>query len=128
MIRDYAGDEHPEFHRVVQFLQMAEFVYDDVVRKMQRQQRDAIIKIQILLLGAAPPPGFLIADGDAVECKMIRRIQFLDAAAYQRVRMRAIMPVCGAVPMARKMWTSHMSVDNCSFVFYFFSSILELYG
>jgi hypothetical protein len=41
---------------VVELLEVAELVYDDIIHEHFWKKRDAVIEIEIPFLGAAPPP------------------------------------------------------------------------
>ena len=63
--RDCKLHEIPECAAVMQFLQMAQFMHDDVVAEFGRQVEDAIVEVEILARRAASPSRTGVADGQA---------------------------------------------------------------
>ena len=49
---------------MIELFEMAKLVDNDIVQIFFRQMDDPIVEIEIALLTATPPAGFLIADGN----------------------------------------------------------------
>jgi hypothetical protein len=79
------GDQGPEGSGMVELLEVAEFVDDEVVLGGRREEDDTVAEVQIALARAAAPAGFLIADGDPAVGKAVVGIKmfqsFMDQCA-----------------------------------------------
>ena len=91
MVGNGAADQSPEIRRVVQFLQMAKLMHDNIIGKMRWQRCHPIIKIQILLLRTAPPPRPLIPNRNPIKRKIVPDIQFPNPGMNKFTRMFAMM-------------------------------------
>src|SRR3989338_7381371 len=52
VVRNGLRDQRPEFFGMVEFSKMAEFMHDDVVGEMLREEGDAVVKVKIAFFGA----------------------------------------------------------------------------
>ncbi len=86
VIRDGLGDEAPKAARVIKFLQMAQFMDDDVVNEIVGKLGKPRVEIKILFLRAAPPPRLHLLDFDIIKIApivlVIKINPMLDHAQY----------------------------------------------
>jgi hypothetical protein len=57
MVGNCGCNESPEFRRMVELAEMAQFMDDNIVGELFRQKRYFVIKIEIPLFGTAAPTG-----------------------------------------------------------------------
>jgi hypothetical protein len=75
MIRDDFLHQPPEFGRMTQFSQVAQFMHYYIIGQMFRQKNDLITEIQITLGRTTPPSAFLILDMDLLIFEIIIMIE-----------------------------------------------------
>ncbi len=68
---------------MIEFLQMAEFMHDEVILHGSGEIDDLVVDADILPAGAAPPPGFLMTDRNPVQSKTIVSIVLRNSFRYQ---------------------------------------------
>ena len=82
---------------MVEFLEMAKLVNDDVAKVFFGKMDNLIIEVQISGFRAAPPPRLLVADGNPAEAEIIYPIEFLKFPFRERP---CLFPVFQILPAA----------------------------
>ncbi len=97
MIRNRPGNQAPKFLRVIELFQVTELVDDDVIGKVNRETRDAIVEVEIPLLGATSPSRSLIPDRDSVVDETVVLIKNLQAAMHKPPRVFSLSVIVHVV-------------------------------
>jgi hypothetical protein len=80
---------------MIELLEMAQLMHDDIIRKTGRYDDEPVIKIEISLLRAAAPARLLIAYGDTAEGEFVMNIEESDALMHEGARCFLLAQICG---------------------------------
>lgn len=85
---------------MVEFAEVAEFMDDDVVGEVVREQGETIAEIEVACAGTTAPAGFLIADTDFVVCESVELIKILQPFMDQLPRCLFMLQIFFPVPLS----------------------------
>ncbi len=85
---------------MIELAEMAQFVNDDVIGLMGREEGQAVAEVEVAFGGAAAPAGLLIADGDFVIRESVELIKILQPLMDQLPRRFLVLQIIFPIPLA----------------------------
>ena len=81
VIGNRLSHQRPESGGMVHLFQVAQFVDDDVIDRLNRGKDEAPVEVQVALKRTTPPPAFLVAHRHAPIDKTVERIEMIEPVA-----------------------------------------------
>ncbi len=108
---------------MVELADMAELMHDDVVGKVRRQERNAVVEIEIPPLRAASPSRLLAADADAAVSKIIKLVEMGEAFRRDLPRLFLVCKISLAVaPRDQRLGTYGAEAEEAEHIYPLISS------